>query len=65
MLKKLSIVVGIDIEEGEGPVAYLNRAANTGNARFVAKLGTRVIIKQDGTENKRQEVNLFSFKPAA
>ena len=65
MLKKLSIVMGIDIEDGEAPVAYLNRAAGSGNARFVAKLGTRTWVKQDGSENKRQELNLFSFKPAA
>lgn len=63
-LKKLSIVMGIDIEEGEDPVSYLNRAANTGNARFVAKLATRTYQKA-GVDQSRQELNLFSFKPAA
>lgn len=64
VFKKLSIVMGIDINEGEDPVSFLNRAAGTGNGRFTAKLGTRAYVK-DGENKTRQELNLFSFKPAA
>jgi hypothetical protein len=64
MLKKLSIVMGIDIEDGEDPVAYLNRAATTGAARFGGKLQKGRYIPEGQTE-PRVELNLFSVRPAA
>lgn len=57
-LKRLSVVVGIDVEEGEDPVAFLNRIA--GN-NFAGK----IVNKDDKTGVKRSNLQTMSVKPAA
>jgi hypothetical protein len=63
-LKKLQICLGVDPNEGETPVEYLNRVATTEAARFGATLKKGKFIKTGQTEPE-VEVGLFSFKPAA
>lgn len=57
-LKRLEVALGIDFEQGEDPVAYLNRAA--GN-RFAAGIA----VKEDNTGTKRSNIQLLNVKPAA
>ena len=55
--KRLSIAVGQDIEEGEDPVAYLNRIAGS-------KFAAGVTVKETDT-GKRSNIQLLNVKPAA
>jgi len=57
-LKRLFVVTGNDVEEGEDPVAALNRIAG---ATFSAK----VVNKDDKTGTKRSNLQTMSVKPAA
>lgn len=57
-LKRLEIALGVDMEEGEDPVDYLNRAAG---AKFMAK----VTVKEDSLGTKRSNIQLLNVKPAA
>jgi hypothetical protein len=57
-LKRLEVALGVDTEEGEDPVAYLNRAA--GN-----KFAANVTVKDDNTGTKRSNIQLLNVKPAA
>jgi hypothetical protein len=64
VFKKLSVVLGEDLQEGEDPVEYLNRVASSGTGRFTAKLQKGTYIPTGATE-PRVELNLFSVAPAA
>ena len=64
VFKKLSVVLGEDLQEGEDPVSYLNRVASSGTGRFTAKLQKGNYTPQGATE-PRVELNLFSVAPAA
>jgi hypothetical protein len=56
--KRLEVAVGQDMEEGEDPVAYLNRIAG-------AKFAAGVTAKEDATGTKRSNIQLLNVKPAA
>lgn len=57
-LKRLAVVTGNDVEEGEDPVAFLNRIAGS---PFAAK----IVNKEDKTGTKRSNLQPMSVKPAA
>jgi len=57
-LKRLAVVTGNDVEEGEDPVALLNRISG---AVFSAK----IVNKEDKTGTKRSNLQPMSVKPAA
>jgi hypothetical protein len=58
-LKKFEQALGIDADDGENPVDYLNRVAGT---RFGAAIVMARQPYQDGSE--KHELGLFTFKPA-
>ena len=56
-LKRMEVALGIDCEDGEDPVTYLNRVAGS-------KFAANVTVKEvDGT--KRSNIQLLNVKPAA
>lgn len=55
--KRLTVAIGVDVEPGESPVAYLNRVAGL---HFVMPIGIRV----DNENVPRQDYKLFNPKPA-
>lgn len=57
-LKRLSVVTGTDVEEGEDPVAFLNRI---GGSLFSGK----IVNKDDKTGVKRSNLQTMSVKVAA
>lgn len=59
-LKRLEQALGVDAQEGEDPVAYLNRAAGS---RFGAAV-THTVPNEE-YPNPRANLNIFSVKPAA
>ena|ERR1035437_3351229 len=63
-LKKLSIAFGLDANQGETPVDYLNRIALTGNARITAAMTPGNYTPPDATE-PRADFNIWSVGPAA
>ena len=63
-LKKLEIALGVDQNEGETVIQYLNRAASNGHARFGATMGPANKVRTGETE-PRVEFKLFSVTPAA
>lgn len=56
--KRLEVALGQDVEEGEDPVAYLNRVAGS-------KFSAGVVVKDDNTGTKRSNIQLLNVKPAA
>lgn len=56
--KRLEVALGQDVDEGEDPVAYLNRVAG---GKFAAK----VTAKEDNTGTKRSNIQLLNVRPAA
>lgn len=56
--KRMEVALGQDIEEGEDPVAYLNRVAGS-------KFSAGVVVKEDETGTKRSNIQLLNVKPAA
>jgi len=66
-MKKLEHVLGIDALEGESSVDYFNRAAASGNARFSAYFGpnAKKPYTPAGADEPRNELNIFTVKPAA
>lgn len=56
--KRLEVAMGVDIEEGEDPVAYLNRAAGS-------YFSGKVVVKMDNTGTPRSNLQLLNVKPAA
>lgn len=63
-LKKLETVLGESAFEGEDNVAYLNRIASGGAARFSGSLKKGTYVKAGQTEPEA-ELNLWSVAPAA
>lgn len=58
-LKRLEQALGEDAQEGEDPVAYLNRAAGS---RFGAEV--KHTAPTDEYPNARANLNIFSVKPS-
>lgn len=56
--KRLEVAMGVDMEEGEDPVTYLNRAA--GNY-----FSGKVVVKADANGTPRSNLQLLNVKPAA
>lgn len=63
-LKKLEAALGIEQEETETPVEFLNRVANNGHAKFSLTFGPAKKIRIGETEPRIQP-QLFSVAPAA
>lgn len=63
-LKKLEIALGIEQNDGETPVEYLNRVASNGHASFNMDFGPSKNIRTGETE-PRIEIKLFTASPAA
>ena len=57
-LKRLALATGNDVEEGEDPVAFLNRIAGS-------HFTTKIVNKDDKTGVKRSNLQTMSVKPAA
>ena len=57
-LKRLALATGNDVEEGEDPVAFLNRIAGS-------HFSTKIVNKDDKTGVKRSNLQTMSVKPAA
>jgi len=60
MLKRLEVAIGIDSQDTEDPVDYLNRVA--GN-RFAAPVKQGKVTEE--YPNPRTDLDIFNFKPAA
>jgi hypothetical protein len=56
-LKKLSVAIGIDVEDGEDPVEYLNRVAGS-------LFSSKVVNKVDKNGEDRSNLQTMSVKPA-
>jgi hypothetical protein len=56
--KRMEVALGQDVEEGEDPVAYLNRVAG-------GKFAAGVTVKDDASGTKRSNIQLLNVKPAA
>lgn len=63
-LKKLEIALGVEQEENETPVAFLNRVASNGHSHFKITMGPSNKVRNGETE-PRVEPKLFSVGPAA
>ena len=65
VIRKLSLVLGTDFNEGESPADYLNRVANNGHSRFTDNVYTRTYTNKKtgaiGTETRMA----FQFGVAA
>lgn len=57
---RLAKSMGIPIEKGEQPVAYINRAASAGG-KFTAPIKHR-LVEVDGLETTKSEVNIMKVK---
>lgn len=57
---RLAKSMGIPIEKGEMPVAYINRAASAGG-KFTAPIKHR-LVEVDGLETTKSEVNIMKVK---
>lgn len=65
-LKVLEIALGIDANEGESPVEFLNRAAGNGAARFTGTIYHRKYTPNEGADEvTRAELRHFSVRPSA
>jgi hypothetical protein len=56
--KRLEVALGQDVEDGEDPVAYLNRVAG---GVFMAG----VKVREDNSGTKRSNLQILNVKPAA
>jgi|SRR5581483_26784 len=63
-LKRLEIALGVDQEEGEDIVQYLNRAANLG-AKFSSNFKHRKYTPPGGEEKTKSELNINAVRAAA
>jgi len=57
-LKRLEVATGQEVQDGEDPVAFLNRIAGS-------FFQTGVTVKEDETGTKRSNLQLLNVKPAA
>lgn len=66
VLKRLETALGIDMDEGEDPVAYCNRAA-AAYGRFITdvKHWTPKPTADDPEPNPKDQINGFKIRPAA
>jgi hypothetical protein len=66
-MKKLEVTLGEDSLPGESTKDYFNRVAATGNARFTGSWGpnAKKPYTPAGSDTPRNELNVFSVKPAA
>lgn len=57
---RLTKAVGIEVEEGESPVDYLNRVAGS---NFTAPVRHRLVPDEGGAEATKDEVKIQNVKP--
>lgn len=63
--KKLSDALGVEQLSGEDVIAYFNRAATNGHARFRAPVTIDEYVDKTGVTQRKSNINFFGIMPAA